>query len=50
MNCDKIINPYGEGKSAEKIVSLLGTIDIKKYLYKNTSIVKKLNFDFFIIL
>ena len=30
MNCDKIVNPYGEGKSAEKIVSLLGTIDIKK--------------------
>ena len=40
MNCDTIINPYGEGKSAEKIVSLLGTIDIKKiplqkHLYYN---------------
>ena len=30
MNCDEIVNPYGEGKSAEKIVSLLETIDIKK--------------------
>ena len=31
MNCDEIVNPYGEGKSAEKIVSLLETIDIKKF-------------------
>ncbi len=30
MNCDNIVNPYGEGKSATKIVSLLETIDIKK--------------------
>ena len=30
MNCDNIFNPYGEGKSATKIVSLLETIDIKK--------------------
>ncbi len=30
MNCDNIINPYGEGKSAEKIVSILENIDIKK--------------------
>ena len=30
MNCDEIINPYGEGKSAEKIVSLLENIDLKK--------------------
>ena len=30
MNCVSIVNPYGEGKSAEKIVSLLETIDIKK--------------------
>ena len=30
MNCDEIINPYGEGKSAEKIVSLLENIDFKK--------------------
>ena len=30
MNCDDIVNPYGEGNSAKKIVSLLETIDIKK--------------------
>lgn len=41
MNCDKIINPYGEGKSAQKIISLLENTDIKKiplqkhfYIYK----------------
>ena len=30
MNLDNIVNPYGEGKSAEKIVSLLETINIKE--------------------
>ena len=29
MNCDKVVNPYGQGKSAEKIVSILENIDIK---------------------
>ncbi len=30
MNCDEIVNPYGEGKSSEKIVSLLENIDLQK--------------------
>ena len=30
MNCEDIVNPYGEGKSAEKIVSVLENINIKK--------------------
>ena len=30
INCDDIVNPYGEGRSAEKIIALLETINIKK--------------------
>lgn len=30
MNKENIVNPYGEGKSAKKIVSILENIDIKK--------------------
>ena len=29
MNCSNLVNPYGEGKSAEKIVSLIESIDIQ---------------------
>ena len=30
MNCNNLINPYGDGESAKKIVSLLENIDFKK--------------------
>ena len=29
MNCSNLVNPYGEGKSAEKIVSLIENVDIQ---------------------